>query len=159
MHGCAVMATLIKMAKSSLVKKPEQEAARTTPMLPGSYGHFPRTFGLYYTGVGNDYMSQTFALGERASDPIYAVSFHRAPGMQTMTLYSTPEPYPPALAIASNAKRFSSSASIALPPVSAENESPQHEQMKYKFGSSINVFSLHSDQETVSFEWRESRGR
>ena len=71
----------------------ERDAARTSPMTPGFYGEWPSSVVLYYSSPGKDFLSQRFMLCEEASgtEPrrdLYAVTFHKGPGLLQMTLYS-----------------------------------------------------------------------
>lgn len=91
-------------------------------MTPGSYGHFPNSFGLYYAKPGSDFLSQNFELGvkkeggaELERSPFYAVTFFKAPGGGSMTLYSTTTPGSAPLAVATNEMTFATSAAITLP--------------------------------------------
>ena len=99
----------------------ERDAAKTSTLKPGCYGEFPRSFGLYYECLGDDFLSLHFYISdliEAAGQPredLYAVSYHKGPGMKHMTLYSTAQHGCLPLAIATTEKRYGNAISVKLP--------------------------------------------
>lgn len=154
-----------RWAKYALSTKGERDAAKSSPLTPGFYGHFPPAFNMYYAGLGQDYQSQNFFLGESASSQLYAITFHNGPGLQQMTLYPSPERSVPVLAVASNKRRYSSAATITLPASSPEapSTSTRNEQLESNFGGTSHNFNWdvsHGDERRIEkFVWREKRGR
>ena len=155
------MATPYRLLKYAFSAKEERDAAKASSIVPGFYGHFPSSFGLYYAGPGKDYMSHQCFIGENAA-PQYAVTFHDGPGLRQATLYATPEPSPPPLAIAANEKRYSSNAVVTLPAPPGAAGSTQIEHVKYKFTSNSHGFTIKvgsgSDQRLETFEWHTTKG-
>lgn len=128
-------------------------------MKPGSFGHFPTSFGLFYSKPGTDFLSQHFELAPRQDDddtaprqPMFAVTFHKAPGAGQMTLYSTPQHGSAPIAIAVNERRYSDSASITLPSDSDGMPSSVEHLKHAGFGATGKyMFHFHGEE----FVWRE----
>ncbi|KXT17215.1 hypothetical protein AC579_5786 [Pseudocercospora musae] len=99
----------------------ERDAAKTSILKPGFYGEFPRSFGLYYECLGDDFLSLHFYISDlieaagQPRDDLYAISYHKGPGMKQMTLYSTAEHGSLPLAIATTEKRYGNAISVKLP--------------------------------------------
>jgi hypothetical protein len=152
---------LIRYAFSS---KKEREAARAAPMLPGSYGHFPDTLSLFYSKPGTDFLSQHFELGspqapssEQPRQVLNAVTFHKGPGSNQMTIYSTPQHGSSPIAVAVTERRFSSSAIITLPGEAGSSGASKTEHLKQSGFTPHAKYTFTFAGE--SFEWREDTSK
>jgi hypothetical protein len=147
-----------RLIKYALSSKKEREAARSSPMIPDFYGHFPNTFGLFYSKPGSDFLSQHFELAlrqdESSTEPrevLYAITFHKAPGSGQTTIYSTPEHGSAPLAFAVNDRRYSASANITLPSNGSGSKNMMH--LKH---SGFGMTGKHTFQyQGEDFTWRE----
>ena len=162
----STMQAPIRVIKYAFTKKEERDTAKTSHMTTGFYGHFPDVFGLYYEGEGRDFQSQNFYLGESPDSRLYSITFHRGPGVQQMTLYPSMERVLPPLAVTSNASRYGSGATLALPAPASNDLStapPRFEHLKSAFMGDTYTFSasvgLGSTLTVEEFIWREIRGR
>ena len=141
--------------------KKERNAARTSEMTPGFYGHFSPQLGLYYVGPGKDFLSEHFVLS--AIDPkepasqkqdLHALTFHKGPGILQMTLYSTTAHGGAPIAVAKNDYRYSSSTNIILP--AAQGSGEQTERLQYgTIGS--NSYTVTIEGETL--RWRQDKAK
>lgn len=138
----------------------ERNAAQKSSMKSNFFGHFPRSFGLYFSGLGDDFLSLRFHLSTATDDPnssredMYAITFNKGPGTRQMILYPTADHGGAPLAVATTEKRYGSSATIKLP--GATEGASSTERLRYTgFVSDTYQFSLHGD----TFELREGKGR
>ena len=127
-------------------------------MTPGFYGNFPSSLSLVYSRPGKDFLSQEFYITTKnaeeeggARKPLYAVTFHKGPGLRQMTLYSTPQHGTTPLAIATTSRRYGDSVTITLPAMPGDTNSMRTERMRHKGLSSPYRFDLDGE----SFEWRQ----
>lgn len=144
--------------------KKERRAADRSLMNAGNYGDFPTVFGMYYTGPGDDYLSQRFhfcaiADGGARGEALHAITFHKGPGLQHMTLYPTPVGglgHRP-LAVAANQRRFGTSAAIKLPGDGSDGAAETEARVEHLHfnGIGANTYTFAVDGKT--YEVREDR--
>jgi len=148
---------LIKYAFSS--KKERNAAIAAADLLINrEYGRWPIAFALYYAGPGEDFLSQRFYIRDNNEDKakLYAVSYFKGPGTAQMVLYASPEHAPPALAISSSEKRFSSSVVVKAPPAPLPSEhGTSTVNLKYSARPKMHTFALSDNGRIALYEWRE----
>jgi hypothetical protein len=142
---------LIKYLFSS---KKERNAAKTTAMKPGHFGKFPDKFGLYYSGHGQDFLSLYFQISEiEPRKDLYAVTFHKGPGLTQATIYSSSEHGSTPMVVAINERRYGNAATFTI--AGEVDGQARTERMGYKgFASNTYTISMHGE----TFELRENTG-
>lgn len=161
-------------------KPPSKHPLSQQTIPPGSYGHFPPTFSIYFTGPSDDKKTGYFILGPESENenenssnghitltPLNAITFYKRTAKHQLTLFAGPQhDTSPVLALAGIERYRGSAHLIALPgqePGAGPGGVVGNRIVRLKYGGgdyfkySFELEVGHDQhQHLESFEWRTS---